>query len=413
MSALKIAIIGAGPAGLTLARLMVLNNISVVVFEGETSPDVRSQGGTLDLHTHTGLAALKEARLYDEFLKYARFDGEAFAVADKKLVKYLNLGGSNAKNSRGRPEIDRENLRLLFLNSLPDHVIRWNHRLRKIDDDLCLHFDRGIERGFDLVVGADGAWSKVRSLLTDVQPFYAGIGGANFSIPDVEERYPDLHRLANLGLIMSFSDSRSIALQQVGDGSLMVSAWSVRQADWMETSLYNVHDPKATKEAIFNEYSGWAPELLKAVRVADDDTLIQRSLYMLPVGHRWKNRAGLTLVGDAAHLMTPFAGEGVNVAMKDAMNLAHSIVEAEKSGGKEFLTETVKLFEEEMFIRATVVQEITKANMDDMYFVPGAPRTIIERWVYRAVADELNSYIARFFVQPLIYIYFGFFKLFH
>ena len=175
MSSLKIAIVGAGPAGCTLARLLILKGISVVVFEGEESPNFRSQGGTLDLHTDTGLAALREAGLYDEFLKYARFDGEAIVISDKKLLRYVNAGGTEAKNSRGRPEIDRVKLRLLLLESLPVEVVRWNHRLQKVDADLSLHFDHGIEKGFDLVVGADGAWSKVRPLVTQVQPFYSGI----------------------------------------------------------------------------------------------------------------------------------------------------------------------------------------------------------------------------------------------
>ena len=413
MSSLRIAIIGAGPAGCTLARLLVLNDISVTVFEGEASPDVRSQGGSLDLHTDTGLAALKEAGLYDEFLKYARFDGEAMTVADKKLVKYVNMGGTTAKGSRGRPEIDRVNLRLLLLKSLPDNVIRWNHRLRKVDDDLSLHFDHGTERGFDLVVGADGAWSKVRPLLTDVKPFYAGIGGATFSIPNAEERYPDLHKLVNRGLLMSFSDGKSLGGQQVGDGSISVNAWSVRQEDWMETSAHDIHDPKAVKEALAKEYHDWAPELRKLIQVASEDDVTQRSLYMLPVGHRWENRQGVTLLGDSAHLMTPFAGEGVNVAMKDAMNLASSIIEAKKSGDKRFLKETVKAFEEEMFTRAAVVQELTRASMEDMYMVEGAPRTVIERWIYRVAADSMNRYIAAFCIKPLIYIYFWWFKLFH
>ena len=175
MSPLKVAIIGAGPAGCTLARLLILKGISVVVFEGEVSPDVRSQGGTLDLHTDTGLVALREAGLYDEFLKYARFDGEAMVLADRKLVRYISTQGSNAKSSWGCPEINRVKLRLLLLESLPEGVIRWDHKLRKVDDNLCLQFDHRIESRFDLIVGADDAWSKVRRLLTQVQPFYSGL----------------------------------------------------------------------------------------------------------------------------------------------------------------------------------------------------------------------------------------------
>lgn len=78
MTSLNVAIVGAGPAGCTLARLIQVSKapIDVTIFEGEAALDARDQGGTLDLHTKTGLAALRKARLYDEFLKFARFDGE-------------------------------------------------------------------------------------------------------------------------------------------------------------------------------------------------------------------------------------------------------------------------------------------------------------------------------------------------
>src|SRR5437868_4920285 len=90
----RIAIIGAGPAGCTLARLLLRANIPVTIFAGKTSPDIRSQGGTLDLHEDTGLAALREAGLYDQFLKFARFDGDALTVCDKKMLRYLDLKSS-------------------------------------------------------------------------------------------------------------------------------------------------------------------------------------------------------------------------------------------------------------------------------------------------------------------------------
>ena len=198
----------------------------------------------------------------------------------------------------------------------------------------------------------------------------------------------------------------------MGDGSLSIGASSIREEDWMKTCGYDIQDPKAVKEFMAKEYCDWAPELLKLTQVADDDHMAARVLYMLPVGHRWENRQGVTLIGDSAHLMTPFAGEGVNVAMKDAMILARSILDAEKAGGKEFLAQRMKLFEEDMFHRATIIQELTKANMEDMYFAEGTPRTTIERFVCRMASDEVNAFLMVFF-RPLVYLYFFCFKLFH
>jgi 2-polyprenyl-6-methoxyphenol hydroxylase-like FAD-dependent oxidoreductase len=79
----KVAIIGAGPGGLTLARLLQQNQILCTIYESEVRRDVRNQGGTLDLHRKAGQLALKEAGLLDQFRKHARPEGEC-----AKILKY-------------------------------------------------------------------------------------------------------------------------------------------------------------------------------------------------------------------------------------------------------------------------------------------------------------------------------------
>lgn len=291
----NIAIIGAGPAGLLLARLLTQASVPVTVFEGEAALDFRSQGGTLDLHEETGLAALKRAGLFDEFLKYARYDGEAFTFADKRLVSFVKLGGRTKKGSKGgRPEIDRPRLRELLVQSLPEGVVRWGARLQRVEGEGDLVFEDGVERGFDLVVGADGAWSKVRPLLSDAVPFYSGIAGQIFTIPEAEATTPELYKLVNRGNLMAYSDHKSIMGQFLGDGRLWCSTWSRRNEDWMETCGYNPNDLEAVKEGVREEYAGWDARLLDLTQKAVSTT--PRSLYMLPIGHSWKHRKGATLV---------------------------------------------------------------------------------------------------------------------
>ena len=239
-----------------------------------------------------------------------------------------------------------------------------------------------------------------------------GIGGMNLSISNAKERYPDLYDLVNRGSVFTFSDGKSITAQYLGNGSLSIGAWGVREESWMKKCGHDVHDPKSIKEYMAKDYRNWAPELVKLTQVADEDNMTARLLHMMPVGHRWENRPGVTLIGDSAHLMTPFAGEGLNLAMKDAMLLARSISEAEKEGGKKFLAAKVKSFEEDMFKRATVFQEITRANMEDMYFTEGSPRTVIERYLSRTASTQVNPFFM-LFLRPMIYIYFFCFKLFH
>ena len=209
-------------------------NVTVVVFESGPSPNARSQGGTLDLHDDTGLAALKEAGLYEDFLKLARFDGDALAVCGKKLLCYLSLKATKEGSwfSQGKPEVDRGLLRQLLYDCLDIDTIRWGCRLKSVDPIIhALQFDHELERGFDLVIGAEGAWSKVRNLLTLEKPFFSGVGGHNLIISDAAKRYPDLDKFVNRGSIFVFSDGNVIMGQQMGDKSIYVSVWGIRDED--------------------------------------------------------------------------------------------------------------------------------------------------------------------------------------
>ena len=72
-------------------------------------------------------------------------------VTDKRFKKHYYMAYTTKENSRGRPEIDREKLRKIFWEALPEGTIRWGFRLRSIDEDLSLHFDHDVEKGFHLI----------------------------------------------------------------------------------------------------------------------------------------------------------------------------------------------------------------------------------------------------------------------
>ena len=413
----KVAIIGAGPAGITLGRLLHLANIACTIFEGEASASVRTQGGTLDLHTDSGVAAFKQCKLFDDFLKYARYDGEALKLCDKDFRTYISIGGAKSETKLGRPEIDREKLRQILLESLPEGMVKWGHRLRSVEEEngeFVLKFDKSTERGFDLIVGADGAWSKVRPLLTDVVPEYSGVGGIWGNISNAKERYPDLDKLVNRGSLFTFSDKKSIMAQQLGNGSLHVSAAWVRSENWMKERNMDLASQGSIDSVIAETFKDWDERLVKFIQVMDLDEVLQRNLYMLPVGTRWKNRVGITIIGDAAHLMTPYAGEGVNLAMTDSMKLAQAIISASKEEGPEIkdrLTKEVKKFEDDMFTRATKFQALTYTMMSNMLLDPGAPYSTIESYVACAIAHDM-PWGVRLFVLGGIHVFYWFYKTF-
>ncbi len=412
----KIAIIGAGPAGCSLARLLHLGGIDAVVYEGEASPNYRSQGGTLDLHTETGLSVLKEAGLWDEFLKYARYDGEYMLVCDNNLKTLFSKGNRPTKENNAfgqRPEIDRASLRQILTESLPDGMVQWGRHVKTVSvaaapkeggesTGASITFaDGSTASGFDLVVGADGAWSKVRAVLSDVQPLFSGVSMQALRISDGAKVAPDLHKLVNHGSVFAQNSICRASIQQLGDGSLHVSVCTRRSEtpnvpavrdsdgndtnDWTKTCGYDPHDLTSVKEAMLTRpelLADFHPRLQDCVTKADGPTE-PRSLYALPVGFRWEHQRGLTAIGDAGHLMTPFAGEGVNVAMDDARKLAAAILgsldEKKAAASADALDAAVVAFEEEMFVRAGAVAKLTDNMLRMWFFMPGDPRDVVPK----------------------------------
>ncbi|KAL6887018.1 hypothetical protein GGI43DRAFT_271338 [Trichoderma evansii] len=380
MQNLRIAIIGAGPAGCALARLLYLGGVKSTIFEGEDSASIRTQGGTLDLHTTSGLAAVKEAGLWDEFLSYARYDGQYMAITDKDLHYYV-VRGVDAESSAAfgeRPEIDRVKLREILLNSLPEGTVKWGHRLQKIEGS-TLVFANGTTDSFDLVVGADGAFSKVRlSIAPELKPEYTRVAMHHFSIPDAEKTAPETYKIVNRGSVFASADGQRLTLQQMGDGSINAGFSFVREdADWMkpEKCGYDSQDLTEVKKAMAKELEHWGPEFRRALDETQGETS-SRSLWRLPIGQKWQHKSGITIIGDAAHLMTPHAGEGVNQALEDAMLLARVILKAQTS---EELDEQITTFESEMIARVEKIQQLAWDRCQGLFFTPGVPKSMMDR----------------------------------
>jgi len=234
------------------------------------------------------------------------------ALTDKNLLCYIKTSGNPEKSTTGRPEIDRPKLRQILFESLPEHTVKWRHKLTRLEREgntggLTLHFaDQPSQTGFDLIVGADGAWSKVRPLLSETKPIYSGIAGHAFRIPDAAKTSPLGYDLANRGTLFAHGDGKNISAQCMGDGSLSIAAWGRRPENWREQCGYDVYDARATKEACLQEFADWDPRLVSFTQCAEDH-VVPRDLYMLPVGHRWNHVQGVTLIGDAAHLMGEYS----------------------------------------------------------------------------------------------------------
>ncbi|AKT40785.1 FAD-dependent oxidoreductase [Chondromyces crocatus] len=347
-----IGIVGGGPGGLTLARVLATRGIVSTVFERDPHPLARPQGGSLDLHTDSGQRALREAGLEAQFRAVARYDDQGDAIYDHHGK--LHFANTDAA-SGDRPEIDRTQLRALLLDSLPDGTVRWDSRVTAITQvpggRHCVEQDGTSLGEFDLVVGADGAWSRVRPLLSSHMPTYTGVLCIELCIDDLDARHPALAALVPHGKISVVGDCRGLIAQRSSNHHLRVYVM-FRIPEAQLQGLIDPAHPARARAQLEGMLPGWAPSMLAFIDAAND-TIHVRPLVALPVGHRWAHRPGITLLGDAAHVMPPFSGEGVNMAILDGLELALALAgSAEKDSDENDWNHAVVRYEAAMFERA-------------------------------------------------------------
>ncbi|MFI5845737.1 FAD-dependent oxidoreductase [Catenuloplanes sp. NPDC051500] len=359
-----IAIIGAGLGGLTLARILHVHGIPSTVFEADAAPGARTQGGQLDIHEHNGQAALKEAGLFDEFRRHVHEGAEAMRVVrpdGEVLLDEIDDGTGN------RPEILRGDLRKLLLDSLPDGTVAWGHKVTAVaalgGGRHEVTFADGSTAITDLLVGADGAWSRVRPLVSDAIPAYLGTSFVETYLYDVDARHPAAAKAVGPGGLVAAVPGRGIQAHREAGGVLHTYVALTRPRDW-----FDVSGPAATAR-IAAEFDGWAPELTALITDGETPPVL-RPLHVLPVDHRWARVPGVTLLGDAAHLAPP-NGEGANLAMLDGAELARAI--AAHPGDVEA---ALSAYETALFPRSA--EEAAEAHRDfDLCFGADAPNGLV------------------------------------
>jgi 2-polyprenyl-6-methoxyphenol hydroxylase-like FAD-dependent oxidoreductase len=378
----SIAIVGAGPAGLTAANVFHRYGWQCQVFESDTSATSRDQGGSLDLHPEDGQLALEKAGLLDQFMAVARHEDQGERIIDGATGAVMR-DFSPAPGLGERPEIDRDVLRQILLEPLGRDIVHWNSRIRTVDihpdGRVALYLEDGFAGLFDLVIGADGAWSRVRNALTDVFPRYTGITFVELWIKDVDETNPAAAELVGHGTMFALRDQAGIIGQRNGKGMLRIyAAFRNRpeDSDRPDKNLVNID-----KKELLSRFPGWATSLTALLQDADQIAAI-RPIMTLPAEYRWPHHPGLTLVGDAAHVMPPL-GSGVNLAMLDAAELAENLINASD------WRQAVKTSEQAMLDRSSAIASQCIESFDIMFSQDGAQSGIENFDAHRTSLSEV------------------------
>lgn len=376
-----VAIIGGGMGGLMLARLLQLQNSIVKVYERDLNSEVRVQGSPLDLHEDSGLIAMKQADLLNEFYKNIRPNASKARIVDQNfnlkfdehsIIKESLQTNSEENNSNSlqdiskpRPEIDRSVLRNILLNSLSPDSIVWNSQftaMEKENEGWRVHFKNGTTFYADLVIAADGANSKVRPYISAEKPIYSGITMIEGTIYNAKENAPHLFEFSKDGKVLALGKEQTIMYGTKGDGSLMFLLSSKIPENWIAENDLDFKNNQKIFEWFKEVYQDWNSEWDELFK-SSELYFIPRPQYYFPFNQSWETQENVTMIGDAAHRMPPFAGKGANLALLDAVELADCLTNNEFPDMKT----AISYFEKRMLERAAIALENTLKNGEQLH----------------------------------------------
>ncbi|WP_145855206.1 FAD-dependent oxidoreductase [Pedobacter suwonensis] len=365
INGLDIAIVGGGPGGLALARLLQLKGARVKVYERDLNQKARVQGAIVDLHYHSGLKVLEAAGLMDAFKARYMRGADSFRLVDENanvlVDDYFQSGRYTFGDEHFRPEIDRGALRDILIDSLLPGTMVWDSQLIHLslrDGRWEMQFKNATHASSDLVIGCDGHRSGVREYLTDIHSVYSGASIIQGEIDAPRTACSELYSMINNGSLMAAGQGKMLMVQPRGDGGLTFYAASMYPENWEKISGIDFRIPREVCDYLDNFYDGWHPAFHTMFSACTHFTY--RPLHYHPLTLRWQTRPNITVLGDAAHLMPP-NGEGVNLAMLDALDLSDCLT----NGAYQNIEDALMAYEKSMFARALPICGETVEGIKD------------------------------------------------
>lgn len=370
----SVTIIGAGLGGLTLARVLSLNNIPVTVYEAEDSVAARTQGGQLDLHEEDGQLAIEIMGLSEQYLQIIHHGGGAKRVLDpagKVLIELPDDG------SMERPEALRGDIRRIILESLPSGTVQWGKKFQSAtrleNGGHEVTFTDGTTLTSDVLVGADGTWSKVRSLLSDEKPVYAGMSYVDSYLQDVDQQHPEVAAMVGEGAFYALLPGKGFLAHREAGNVVHTYVILNRPVEWFDDVDFS--DAADSRSKIGAEFADWDPQI-RALITKGDTAPVLRSIYQLPNRFTWSRVPGVTLIGDAAHVTVP-GGDGANLAMLDGAELGQAIAASLNDPASPNDVEgAIAGYEQIMFPRSEAAAIAAHQTMS-LIFGDGAPNGLV------------------------------------
>ena len=355
----KVAIIGAGPVGLMMARLLQKKGIEVNVYERDSDPTARVWGGTLDLHQDSGQKAMKEAGLLEQYFRIALPMGRI--IADQNRQVLFSKGPDY-----DQPEINRTTLRSMLLESLSSGTVVWNRKFFDLEDcnnNWVLRFDGEPDAVADLVIGANGGMSKVRKWVTDSEVDYTGTYIIQGEISDPELYCPEFCEFCSGNILMTANGGINLVVNPKNNGAMSYAVTFMKPEHWVYESELNFQDKDLICAFLADMFAGWDKRYQRLFRATT--SFVGLPSRMLSLNKLWSKHSSLpvTLIGDAAHIMPPFAGQGVNTGMMDALVLTENLTNG-KFGS---IAAAINDYEQQMFIYAGAAQSETSKNEWEMH----------------------------------------------
>jgi tetracycline resistance monooxygenase len=329
--------------------------VNVKVYERDPNEHTRIKGGTLDLLKDMGQVVFEKAGLLNAYFDNARPTARRIADIHGNIIQTIP--------SSNNPEIDRNDLKRILSQSLQPETIVWGRKLLLMEEQnkrYLLHFENGISEFADLVVGANGIMSGLRKQMTDIPAKYTGTIAITGEVLDYRSYCPNFKKVCGDDKIIAKDEHNFFLSQPKAKNELYYYLCFRQPESWLKDNTLNSHDNKQINDFLNSRCCNWNIAYKELFAATNNFTMLP--LYQVPL-ENWRPHKNITLIGDAAHGMPPYAGVGVNTGLLDASHLAENLT----SGKFANIQDAINDYEKNMFEYASEAQQQTAMNEKKLF----------------------------------------------